>query len=131
MKKTTKIIWNDPIFSLIIIVPLCTNRTKQCITYQLYSFTYDTKHGQQYTITWQHEKGMFSIRIGHKKYIYVWTHDTYTKILGCKTINNWLLMYTWIIKIAIDVAQTSHMTSLQDLWLIYSFRKGFFLLMII
>jgi hypothetical protein len=24
-------------------------------------------HGQQHTIIWQHEKGMFSIRIGHKK----------------------------------------------------------------
>ena len=40
----------------------------------LYSFTYDTKHGQQYTITWQHEKRKkkktFSIRIGHIKYMY-------------------------------------------------------------
>ena len=27
------------------------------------------------------EKGAFSIRIGHNK-IYVWTHDTYTKVLG-------------------------------------------------
>jgi hypothetical protein len=30
-------------------------------------------------------------------------------------------MYTWILKIAIDVAQTSHMTSLQVLWLITHF----------
>ena len=112
MIRIAKINWNDPNFFLTIIVPLCTNRTKKCIAYQLYSFTYDTKHGQQYTIKWQHEKWTFSIRIGHKN-IYVWTHDTYTKVLGCKTWNNWPLMYTWIVKIAIDVALTSHMTSLQ------------------
>jgi hypothetical protein len=34
-------------------------------------------------------------------------------------------MYTWIVKIAFDVAQTSHVASLQVLWLIYSFHKGF------
>ena len=123
-KKQQKLIEMIPIFFLTIIVPLCTNRTKKCIAYQLYSFTYDTKHGQQYTIKWQHEKWTFSIRIGHKK-IYVWTHDTYTKVLGCKTWNNWPLMYTWIVKIAIDVAQTSHMTSLQVLWLFYSFHREF------
>ena len=32
-------------------------------------------------------------------------------------------MYTW--KIAIDVAKTSHMTSWQVLWLIYSFHTEF------
>ena len=31
---------------------------------------------------------------------------------------NWPMMYTRIIKIAIDVAKTSHTTSLQVLWLI-------------
>jgi len=87
MKRTTKLIEIIPIFFLIIIVPLCTNKTKNCIAYQLYSFTYDTKHGQHYTIKWQHENGTFSIRIGHTK-TYVWTHDTYTKVLGCKTRNN-------------------------------------------
>ena len=30
-----------------------------------------------------------------------------------KTGKKWPLMYTWIVKITIDVAQTSHMTSLQ------------------
>ena len=65
-------------------------------------------------ITWLHKKGMFRIRIGHDK-IYVWTHDTYTKVLGWKIRNNSPLMYTSIIKIAIDVAQTSPMTSLQVL----------------
>ena len=120
-QKSIKMI---PIFSLTIIVPLCTNKTKECIAYQLYSFTYDSKHGQQYTIKWHHEKGTFSIRIGHQK-IYVWTHDTYTKVLRCKTWKNWPLMYTWIVKNAIDVAQASHMTSLQVLWLIYSFHKKF------
>ena len=83
-KGQQKLIEMIPIFFLTIIVPLCTNRTKKCIAYQLYSFTYDTKHGQHYTIKWQHEKGTFSIRIGHKN-LYVWTHDTYTKVLGCKT----------------------------------------------
>ena len=34
-------------------------------------------------------------------------------------------MYTYIVQIAIDVAQTSHMTSLQVLSLIYLFHKGF------
>ena len=33
-------------------------------------------------------------------------------------------MYTWIVKSAIDVAQTSHLTSLQVLWLIYLCHKG-------
>ena len=46
------------------------------------------------------------------KKIYVWTHDTYTKVLGYKTWINWPLIYAWIVKIAIDVAQTSHMTFL-------------------
>ena len=122
-KGQQKLIGMIPIFSLTLIIPLCTNRIKKCIAYQLYSFIYDTKHGQLYTITWQHEKGMFGIRIGHK-HIYVWTHDTYNKVLGCKTGNNWPLMYTWIVKITIDVAKTTHMTSLQVLSLIYSFHKG-------
>ena len=60
-----------PIFVLTIIIPLCTNITKKCIAYQLYSFTYDAKHDQQYTITRQHDKWTFSIKIGHKKYIYM------------------------------------------------------------
>ena len=34
-------------------------------------------------------------------------------------------MYTWIIKSVIDVAHTSHMTSLQVLRLIYLFRREF------
>ena len=123
LKGQQKLIELVPFFPLIIIVPLCTNRIKQCIAYQWYNFTYDTKHGQQYIIKWQHEKWMLSIEIGHKKN--VWTHDTYTKVLGCKTWINWPLMYTWIVKNAIDVAQTSHMTSLQVLWLIYSFHREF------
>jgi hypothetical protein len=59
------------------------------------------------------------------KNIYVWTHDTYTKVLEFKTWKEWPMMYTWIIKIVIDVAQTSHMTSLRVLWLNFSFHKGF------
>ena len=34
-------------------------------------------------------------------------------------------MYTWLMKIAIDVAKTSQMTSLQVLWLICSFHGEF------
>ena len=92
----------------------CVPIELKCIAYQLYSFTYDIKHVQQYIGTWQHIKWTFNIRVGPKYLcIYVWTYDTYTKVLGCKTWNNWPPMRTWIIKIAIDVAQTSHLTSLQ------------------
>jgi hypothetical protein len=48
-------------------------------------------------------KGTSSIRIGQKK-LYERTHDTYTKVPRCKTRKNWPMMYTWIIKISIDVA---------------------------
>ena len=41
-----KLIEMIPIFFLTIIVPLCTNKMKKYIAYQLYSFTHDTKHGQ-------------------------------------------------------------------------------------
>jgi hypothetical protein len=34
-------------------------------------------------------------------------------------------MYTWIVKNAIDVAQTSHLILFQVLWLIYSFHRIF------
>ena len=43
-------------------------------------------------------KKTFSIRIGHNK-TDVWTHDTYTKVLGCKTSNNSTPMYTSIMKL--------------------------------
>ena len=33
------------------------------------------------------------------KNIYVWTHDTYTKVLGWKTRNNSPLMYTSIMNL--------------------------------
>jgi hypothetical protein len=49
-------------------------------------------------------KGMSSIRIGQKK-LYERTHDTYTKVSRCKTGKIWPMMYTWIIKNAIDVAE--------------------------
>jgi hypothetical protein len=54
-----------PIFFLTIIVPLCTDRIKKCIAYQLYSSTYDSIHGQHYTIKWQYEKWTSSIKIGN------------------------------------------------------------------
>ena len=98
MKRTIKINRNDPNFFPSLLSFKCVPIELKCIAYQLYSFTYDTKHGQQYTKTWLHEKGMFSIRIGHNK-IYVWTHDTYTKVLGCKTWNNTPPMYTSIMKL--------------------------------
>ena len=123
MKRTTKFDWNDPSFFPSQLSFNCVPIELKMYCIPIVKFTYDTKHDQQYTITWQHEKGTFSIRIGHK-ILYVWTHDTYTKVLGCKTGNKWPSMYTWIIKIAIDVAQTSHLTSLQVLWPIYSFHKG-------
>ena len=87
-----------PIFFLTIIIQVCTNRTKKCIAYQFYRFTFDTKHGQQYTKTWLHEKTTFGMKIRHNK-IYVWKHDTYTKVLGCKTVNNSPPMYTLIMKL--------------------------------
>ena len=69
-KEQQKLIEMIPILLLTIIVPLCTNRTNKCFSYQLYSSTYDSKHGQQYTVKWQHEKWTFTIWIGHKKYMY-------------------------------------------------------------
>jgi hypothetical protein len=59
---------------------------------------HDTKHGPHYPITWLHQKGTFRNRIGHNK-IYVWAHDTYTKVLGWKTRNNSPPMYTSIMKL--------------------------------
>ena len=53
--------------------------------------------GQHYKITWLHEKRTFSNRIG----IYLWTRDTYTKVLGCKIGNNSPLMYTSIINLLV------------------------------
>ena len=44
------------------------------------------------------KKGTFSITIGYNR-IYVWTHDTYSKVLGCKTMNNSPPMYTSIMKL--------------------------------
>ena len=45
-----------------------------------------------------YKKETFRIKIGHNK-IYVWIHDTYTKVLGWKTLNNSPPMYTSIIKL--------------------------------
>ena len=59
-----------------------------------------------------------------KKYMY--GHMTLTP--RYKTGKKWPLMYTWIVKIAIDVAQTSHMTSLQVLLL---FSWEMYLLLVI
>ena len=85
-KGQQQLIEMTPIFFLTLVVQLCANKTKKkCIAYQLYSFTYDNKHGQQYTITGQQENGTFRIKIGHN-YIFVWTHDTYTKVLGWKNM---------------------------------------------
>ena len=93
-EKDNKEKWFQFLF-LTIIVQVCSIYVP--IELKLYfipiSFTYDTKHGPQYTKTWLHEKGTFSIRIGHNK-IYVWTHDTYIKIVECKTRNNSPPMYT-------------------------------------
>jgi hypothetical protein len=50
--------------------PLYTDKTKKWYCMPFVWPTYDTKHGQQYTMKWQHEKGTFSIRIGHKKNMY-------------------------------------------------------------
>ena len=44
------------------------------------------------------KKGTFSIRNGHSK-IYLWTHDTYIKVLECKTENILPPMYTLIMKL--------------------------------
>ena len=57
------------------------------------------------------KRNVNKLRIGHKN-LHVWTHDIYTKVLGCKTWNSWPPMYTWIIKIAIDVAK-------QVIWPLY------------
>jgi hypothetical protein len=65
-KGQHKLIKMIPIFFLMIIIPLCTNRSKKYIAYQLYSFTYGTKHDQHDTINWQHEKISFCIRIDIK-----------------------------------------------------------------
>ena len=51
-----------------------------------------------------HEKGMSSMGIGQKK-LHEWQHVTYTKWPRCKTGKNWPMMYTWIVKNAIDVAE--------------------------
>ena len=45
-----------------------------------------------------HEKGTFRTIIGLNN-IYAWTHNTYTKVLGCKTKNNPPPMYTSIMKV--------------------------------
>ena len=54
------------------------------------------------------KKKMFRNRIGHNK-IYVWNHDTYTKVLGWKTRYNSLPVYTSIMKLLL-------MWPKQDLW---------------
>jgi hypothetical protein len=40
-----------------------------------------------------------------KKKLYERTHDTYTKVPRCRTGKNWPMMYTWIVKNTIDVAE--------------------------
>ena len=100
MKRTTELNQNNTNFLLTIIVQVCTNRIKNvmhtnCIALHITpNMANNTqKHGYM-------EKGTFSIRIGHNK-IYVWTHDTYTKVLGCKTRNISPPMYTSIMKLTL------------------------------
>ena len=111
---------NDPNFFLTLNVQLCTNRTKSvlltnCIAlHMIPNMAIITKeHG------YVHEK--WTIRIEHNK-IYIWTHGTYTKVLGCKTWNNSLPMYTSIMKLPL-------MWPKQILWPLYKsydlFHKGF------
>ena len=75
MKGTTKNYLNDPD---------SPPHTYHSIVYQSYSFTYNAKHGPHYTIIWLHDKRKFRNRIGHNK-MYVWIHDSYTKLLGSET----------------------------------------------
>jgi hypothetical protein len=84
---------------------------------------YDTKHEPHYTITWPHEKERLEIK-GHNK-LYVWTHATYTKILGWETRNNFTFDVYFNNEITIYVAQTRQMTSLQVLYLSTHFIKDY------
>jgi hypothetical protein len=123
-KGQPKLIETIPIFFLTIIVQVCTNKTKNvmntnCISLHVAPNMANNTQNHGYM---KKERLILELDIRN---IYVWTHDTYTKVLGCKTRKNWPLMYTWIVKNAIDVAQTSHLTPFQVLWLIYSFHREF------
>ena len=75
------------------------------------NFTCGTKHGQKNIYSRPDVKGTSSIRIRPEK-LYERTHDNYTKVPRCKTWKNWPMMYTWIVKNAIDVAEGFRVLSL-------------------
>ena len=80
---------------------------------KMYCITYDTKHGQEYIITWLHERLVLELDIK----IYMYGHMTLTPRYRDKKKN--MKLFTSDVhfnnEIAIDVAQTNHMTSLQVL----------------
>ena len=123
MKGQQESIEMIPIFFLTIIVQVCTNRTKNVLNTNCIALHVAPNVANNTQNHGHMKKERLVLELDIK--IYVWIHDTYTKVLGCKTGKNWPLMYIWIIKIAIDVAKTSEMTSLQVLWLIYSFHTEF------
>ena len=66
-------------------------------------------------MAWLHEKWTFKTKRERNK-IYVGTHDTYTKVQGCKTLNNLASMYTSIMKLLM-------MWPKEVIWSIYSSHK--------
>ena len=113
-QKLMKVI---PIIFLTIIIQLCMNKNKDVLHTNCIALCMTPNMGQHCTITWLHEKGTFRNKIGHNNnknvYVYIWTHDTYTKVLGCKPWNNSPLVYTSIMKLLL-------MWSKQVLWPIFS-----------
>ena len=121
-KGQQKLIKTIPIPFLIIIIQVCTNRTKNVLNTNCIALHVPPNMANS-TQSHGHMKNERLVLESDIKNIYVRTHETYTKVPRCKTGKNWPLMYTWIVKKVIDVAQTSHMTSVQVLWLIYSFHR--------
>ena len=111
MQRTTNLIEMIPIFSLTLMIQLCTNRTKDVLHTNCITLRMTPNMGQNYITTWLHEKWTFRNRIGHNK-LCLSAHDTYTKVLGCKTWINSPLMYTSMMKLLV-------MWPKQVLWLLH------------
>ena len=84
-KGQQKLIEMIPIFFLTIIVPLCTNRTKNVLHTNCIALYMTPNMANNTQSNGNMKKERLVLESDIKIYIYVWTHDTYTKVLGWKT----------------------------------------------